>query len=79
GEMAYTTTLIYRPTGDEVLERGDSDEGGAELKYFDPYFWSVKLNGEPITSDALDQALAAPHAFRINYPARELLFKTVKG
>lgn len=79
GETAYTTTLIYRPTGDEVLKRGDSDEGGVELKYFDPYFWSVKLNGEPTTGETLEQALAGPHAFRINYPERELLFKTVEG
>lgn len=76
GETVYTTTFIHRPTGDEILERADSEEGGTELKYFDPYFWSVKLNGGPTTGEALEQALAAPHAFRIDYSARELLFKT---
>jgi len=79
GETAYTTTFIYRPTGNEILERDDSEEGGAELKYFDPYFWIVKLNGGPTTGEALEQALAAPHAFRIDYSARELLFKTAEG
>lgn len=79
GEMAYRTTFIYRPTGNEILERDDSDQGGAELKYFDPYFWSVKLNGGPVTGEALERALAGPHAFRIDYSARELLFKTVEG
>jgi hypothetical protein len=79
GEMAYRTTLIYRPTGDEILEREESEQDGVELKYFDPYFWSVKLNGGPTTSEALERALAGPHAFRIDYSARELLFKTVEG
>lgn len=79
GETAYTTTFIYRPTGDVILERGDSEEGGGELRYFDPYFWSVRLNGGPTTGQALEQALAAPHAFRIDYSARELLFKTAVG
>lgn len=78
GETAYRTTFIYRPTGDEILERDDSEQGGVELKYFDPYFWSVKLNGGPATSEALERALAGSHAFRIDYPARELLFKTAE-
>jgi hypothetical protein len=79
GETVYTTTFIYRPNGDEILERDDSEERGTELKHFDPYFWSVKLNGGPATADALEQVLAAPHAFRIDYSARELLFKTAEG
>src|SRR5260221_7220281 len=79
GETVYTTTFIYRPTGDEILERDDSEERGVELKRFDPYFWSVKLNGGPTTADALERVLAAPHAFRIDYSARELLFKTAEG
>ncbi|AZG10199.1 hypothetical protein EGT29_21300 [Pigmentiphaga sp. H8] len=79
GEVAYKTTFIYRPTGDEILERDDSELDGVELKYFDPYFWTVKLNGGPATGEALECALAEPHAFRIDYAARELLFKTAEA
>jgi hypothetical protein len=79
GETAYTTTFIYRPAGNDVLERTDSEAGSTELKYFDPYFWIVKLNGGPATDEALERALAGPHAFRIDYPSRELLFKTTEG
>ncbi|MCD4482922.1 DUF5677 domain-containing protein [Chromobacterium vaccinii] len=78
-EMAYKTTFIYRPTGDVILERYDSEQDGIELKYFDPYFWNVKLNGGPTTVEALEQALAGPNAFRIDYSAQELLFKTTEG
>jgi len=77
--MAYKTIFIYRPTGDEILERDDSEQDGAQLKYFDPYFWSVKLNGGPATGEALERALTGPHAFRIDYSARELQFKTAEG
>lgn len=77
GKMVYTTTFIYRPTGDEILERDDSDERGAELKYFDPHFWSVKLNGGPATEKTLEQALAGPYAFRTEYSTREILFNTI--
>jgi hypothetical protein len=77
-EAVYTTTFIYRPTGEEILERDDSEDGGPSLKYFDPYFWNVRLNGGSTTGEALEQALALPHAFRIDYPARQLLFKTAE-
>lgn len=79
GEMDYKTTFIYRPTGAEILERDDSEQDGVALRYFDPYFWSVKLNGGPTTGEALERALAGPHAFRIDYSARELLFKTAEA
>lgn len=78
GEATYATTFVYRPSGDEILERTDSDSG-PELKYFDPCFWSVKLNGGPTTTTVLEQALAKPHAFRIDYPNHQLLFKTTDG
>lgn len=76
GETVYRSTFIYRPTGEEILERDDSDEDGAELKYFDPYFWNVKLNSNPTTREALEHAIAGPHAFRIDCSTWELLFKT---
>lgn len=31
------------------------------------------------TGEALEKALAGAHAFRIDYSARELLFKTAEG
>ncbi len=76
-ESVYTTSFIYRPTGQEILTRDDSKEDGVNLRYFDPYFWNVQLNGKPTTRNALEQALALPHAFRINYSAREIFFKTI--
>lgn len=75
-EGLYSTTLIYRPTGDEILEREDSQASGADLKYFDPYFWSVELNGQSATEKALEQALCCPHASRVDYSSRKILFKT---
>jgi hypothetical protein len=75
-EGLYSTTFIYRPTGDEILEREDSEASGADLKYFDPFFWTVELNGQSATENALEQALGGPHAFRIDYSTRKILFKT---
>jgi hypothetical protein len=75
-EALYSTTFIYRPTGDEILEREDSEASGADLTYFDPFFWSVELNGQSATENALQQALDSPHAFRIDYSTRKIQFKT---
>ena len=75
-EEIYTTTVIDRRTGDEVLERADREDGSVELLYFDPYFWTVSIDGGPATEATLERAIDARHAFRVDPNARELHFKT---
>lgn len=67
---------ICRETGENVLERAEFEDGSAELRYFDPFFWTIRLNGASTTETQLEQALTLSHAYRIDHEARELLFKT---
>ncbi len=75
-EDVFTTTYIYRPTGAEVLERADDEEGGVELIGLDPYFWNFILNDGPATEAALNAATEARHAFRVDHHKREIRFKS---
>lgn len=75
-EDVYITTLIHRPSGAEVLERADREEGGAEILYFDPYFWTTSLDGGPATEAELEKAISDHHAFRIDPEKREIHFKS---
>lgn len=75
-EDVYTTTVVYRPSGTEVLERADRDDGSVELVYFDPCYWTFILDGGPATEDALERAIAERHAFRVDPNTREIYFKT---
>ena len=75
-EDIYTTTVIYRPTGDEVLERADGDDGSVDLLSLDPYFWTFSLNGRPATEIALEKAISERHAFRVDPEKREIDFKS---
>ncbi|NTI17053.1 hypothetical protein G6L29_15545 [Agrobacterium rhizogenes] len=70
------TAYVYRPTGEVILERSDSDEDGAELKWFEPVFWAVSLNGKPATERALIKAMEKPRAFRIDHIKHAIIFKT---
>lgn len=72
----YTTTYIHRPSGAEVLERTDDEDGSTHLKFFDPYFWTIILDGGPATESALETAIADRHAHRIDHLKREIHFKT---
>lgn len=76
GEEEFHTTYVHRPTGENVLERVELSEGGVELRYVDPFFWTFKLNGEPVTERALEEALTKPHAQRIDHNTREIHLKT---
>jgi hypothetical protein len=71
-----TTSYVYRPTDDVVLERADYEEGGVDLLSFDPIYWTFVLNGGPVTSSMLERALAQPHAHRIDVGERRILLKT---
>lgn len=75
-ERLYTTTYIHRPAGAEVLERSDDEDGTTQLLFFDPYFWTVFLDGGPATEGALEQAIENRHAHRIDHLNREIHFKT---
>lgn len=83
-QMVFTRTAedivdivyVHRPTGEVVLERSDSEEGRAELKWFEPVFWNVSLNGKPATEQALIKALEGPHAFRVDHIEHAIIFKT---
>lgn len=76
GQEEFQTTYVHRPTGENVLERVELGEGVTELRYVDPFFWSFKLNGEPVTERALEEALTKPHAQRIDHNSREIHLKT---
>lgn len=75
-ESVVDITYVHRPTGEVVLERSDSEESGAELKWFEPVFWSVSLNGKPVTERALIAAMEGPHVFRIDHVEHAIIFKT---
>jgi hypothetical protein len=75
-ENTIDTVYVDRTTGEVVLERSDSEENGAELKWFEPVFWSVSLNGKPATERALIKALEEPHAFRVDHVQHSIIFKT---
>jgi hypothetical protein len=75
-EGEVTTTYLHCPTATPVLERSDSDITGAELKRFDPFFWSFLLNGKPVTEQILARAIESPHAFRVDHVKRKILIKT---
>ena len=83
-QMRFTKTTdaivdvdyIYKKTGEVVLERTGSEETGDELKWFEPVFWAVEINGEPTTENFLIEALTEPHAFRVDHINRVIKFKT---
>ncbi len=75
-EDNFDVVYVYRPTGEVVLERSDSEENGAELKWFEPVFWKVSLNGTPVTEQALIKALEEPHVFRVDHIEHTIVFKT---
>jgi len=75
-EDVYTTIMVDRRSGEEVLERADNEDGAAELVYFDPYFWTVILNNGPATERELKEAIARRHAFRVDPHMRQIQFKS---
>lgn len=75
-ENLVDIVYVHRPTGEVVLERSDSEDEGAELKWFEPVFWSVSLNGKPATEQALVKAMEEPHAFRVDHVEHSIILKT---
>lgn len=75
-EGVYTTTIIDRASGAEVLERTDNEDGTVELVSFDPFFWTLSINNGGATEGDLARALSERHAFRIDPDKREIHFKT---
>jgi hypothetical protein len=71
---------VYRckATGEEVLRRIDKDDE-VSLDSFDPFYWTLVVNGKPVTQGRLDEAMRKPHAFRIDHTTRTIEWKTNDG
>lgn len=71
---------VYRCkiTGEEVLRRTDADDG-VSLDMFDPFYWTLAVNGKPVTHTQLDEVMRQPHAFKIDHTARTIDWKTSEG
>lgn len=65
----------YKPTGDVVLRRTDSDEG-VSLDQFDAFYWTVILNNNPATDAQLAGLADQPLAFKADHNARILHLKS---
>lgn len=72
------TTYIDSMSGDAVLERVDHENGDVDLVWADPVYWTFIVNGGPATEASIEQALALPHAHRIDHVRRQILFKTAE-
>ncbi len=70
------TACHYLPSHALVLEREDSATAGPTLKWFDPLFWTVLINGEPATEEALEEATKGTFLFRVDPNERKILIKT---
>ncbi|WP_271025219.1 DUF5677 domain-containing protein [Rhizobium sp. RCAM05973] len=71
-DLAY----ICRADGQIVLERTSTEDEGGELKSFDPFFWTISVNGTAATEKALETAIASRHLFKVDHVERKLTFKT---
>lgn len=74
-EDVVESVYRYKPTGDVVLRRTDSDNG-VSLDQFDAFYWTVNLNNNPATDAQLAGLADQPLAFKADHNARILHLKT---
>jgi len=75
-ESAVTVVFVDVSSAQPVLRQQESENEGRFLKWFDPFFWKVTINGTPATKSTFEKLQDSPHAFRFDVDAREVLFKT---
>jgi hypothetical protein len=75
-ETALSVIFVDIDSGAQVLRRRESEDEGQSLEWFDPLFWKLTINGKPATRPAFDELEKSPFAFRIDFEAREILFKS---
>jgi len=75
-DTALSIVFIDIDSGEHVLRRRDSEDEGQSLEWFDPLFWRLIINDKPATSAAFDKLQELPFAFRVDFEAREILFKS---
>lgn len=75
-EVDLTVVFYDVLSSQPVLRRHESEEEGGSLEWFDPFFWSVSIDGAPASERSFTEMEKNGFAFRVDPETRQLLFKT---
>jgi hypothetical protein len=75
-ETTLSIVFIDIGSGEQVLRRRESEDEGQSLEWFDPLFWRLTINDKPATNAVFEKMQELPFAFRVDFEAREILFKS---
>ena len=72
---SWDSLYYFNRTNEVVLERSDAENEGASLKWFDPVFWNVVVNGSPATEGMLAELDGKRWAFKVDTDTRTVKIK----